>query len=108
MYAFTAEKAKALAAQRPQEFTPSELQQQVRTLLRLPGTRDSSAPYYRILRNWRARGYPQPRWTSYVIETEPGIQALVYRLGTEQLLARPHADAAACCGPSVQRCRAAG
>jgi dienelactone hydrolase/pimeloyl-ACP methyl ester carboxylesterase len=92
IYAFTAEKAKALAAKRPAEFTPPQLQQQVRTLLRLPATKGASAPYYRIQRNWRARGYPKPRWTSYVIETEPGIQAIVYRLGSEQLLSRPHGD----------------
>ena len=92
MYAFTAEKAKALAAKRPKEFTLPELRQQVRTLLRLPATKESSAPDYRILRNWRSRGYPKPRWTSYLIETERGIQAVVYRLGSEQLIARPHAD----------------
>jgi dienelactone hydrolase len=92
MYAFTAEKAKALAAKRPKDFTLPELRQQVRTMLRLPATKASSAPDYRILRNWRSRGYPKPRWTAYLVETEPGIQAVVYRLGTEQLLARPHAD----------------
>jgi dienelactone hydrolase len=91
IYVFTAEKAKTLAAQRPKEFTLAELQRQVRTLLRLPA-QTSSAPNYRILRNWRSRGYPKPRWTTYVVETEPGIQAVVYRLGTEQLLARPHAS----------------
>jgi dienelactone hydrolase len=92
MYAFTAEKAKALAAKRPKEFTLPELRRQVRTLLRLPTTEASSAPDYRILRNWRSRGYPKPRWTTYVVETEPGIQAVVYRLGNEQLIARPHAS----------------
>jgi len=92
IYTFTAEKAKALADQRPKEFTLPELQRQVRTQLRLPATEKSSAPDYRILRNWRSRGYPKPRWTSYVVETEPGIQAVVYRLGTEQLIARPHAS----------------
>jgi pimeloyl-ACP methyl ester carboxylesterase len=61
-------------------------------VLRLPATKESSAPDYRILRNWRSRGYPKPRWTSYVVETEPGIQAVVYRLGSEQLISRPHAD----------------
>jgi len=91
IYAFTAEKAKALAAQRPKGFTLAELQRQVRTLLRLP-PQTPAAPDYRILRNWRSRGYPKPRWTSYVVETEPGIQAVVYRLGTEQLIARPHAS----------------
>ena len=92
MYAFTAEKAKALAAKRPTEFTPRELRRQVRTVLRLPATKEAAAPDYRILRNWRARGYPKPRWTSYLIETEPGIQAVVYRLGSEQLISRPHAS----------------
>jgi len=92
MYAFTAEKAKALATRRPKEFTLPELQRQVRALLRLPTAEASSAPDYRILRNWRSRGYPKPRWTSYVVETEPGIQAIVYRLGNEQLIARPHAS----------------
>lgn len=92
MYAFTAEKAKALAAKRPQEFTLPELRQQVQTVLRLPATNASSASDYRILRNWRSRGYPKPRWTTYLVETEPGIQAVVYRLSTEQLLARPHAS----------------
>ena len=53
---------------------------------------DTAAPDYRILRNWSSRKYPKPRWTSYVIETEPGIQAVVYKLGNEQLIARPHAD----------------
>ncbi len=89
-YAFTAEKARALAAQRPKEFTLPELQGQVRMVLHLPRTQASSTPDYRILRNWRSRAYPKPRWTSYAVETEPGIQAIVYRLGTEQLIARPH------------------
>ncbi len=92
IYAFTAEKAKALAAKRPKEFTLPQLRRQVRALLHLPATEKSSAPDYRILRNWRSRGYPKPRWTTYLVETEPGIQAVVYRLGTEQLLARPHAS----------------
>ncbi|MCL5278761.1 MAG: prolyl oligopeptidase family serine peptidase [Planctomycetes bacterium] len=92
IYAFTAEKAKALAAQRPKEFTLPQLRRQVRALLHLPVAEKSSAPDYRILRNWRSRGYPKPRWTTYLVETEPGIQAVVYRLGTEQLLARPHAS----------------
>lgn len=92
MYAFTAEKAKALAARRPKEFTLSELQQRIRTMLHLPVADATAAPDYRILRNWRSRGYPKPRWTTYLVQTEPGIEAVVYRLGNEQLLARPHAS----------------
>jgi dienelactone hydrolase len=92
VYAFTAQKARALAARRPKEFTRAELRRQVRTLLCLPAEDASAPPDYRILRNWRSRGYPKPRWTSYLVETEPGIQAVVYRLGTGQLLGRPHAS----------------
>lgn len=91
MHAFTAAKAETLAAKRPKSLTLPELRQQVRTLLRLSAKDASAAPDYRILRNWRSRGYPKPRWTTYLIETEPGMQAVVYRLGAEQLLARPHA-----------------
>jgi dienelactone hydrolase/pimeloyl-ACP methyl ester carboxylesterase len=90
-YAFTAERARDLAARRSKEFTLPELRRQVRTLLRLPATENRSAPEYRILRNWRSRGYPKPRWATYVVETEPGIQAVVYRLGGEQMLSRPRA-----------------
>ncbi len=91
IYSFTAEKAKALARKRPKGFALPELQAQVRTLLRLPRA-DDAPPDYRILRNWRSRGYPKPRWTTYVVETEPGIHAVVYRLGNKPLLSRPHAD----------------
>lgn len=91
-YSFTAEKAEALARQRPGEFTLPQLQDRVRELLRLPRERNGIAPDYRILRNWSSRKYPRPRWTSYVVETEPGIQAIVYKLGKEPLNARPHAD----------------
>ncbi|MEN6427064.1 MAG: prolyl oligopeptidase family serine peptidase [Phycisphaerales bacterium] len=89
---FTTETAKALAPKRPKEFTLPQLRSRVRELLRLPETKETTAPPYRILRNWRSRSYPRPRWTTFVVETEPGIQAIVYRLGSEQLLSRPNAD----------------
>lgn len=92
IYSFTAETAKILAEKRPKEFTPVQLRSRVRELLRLPEATETSTPSYRILRNWRSRGYPRPRWTTYAVETEPGIRAIVYRLGSEQLLSRPNAD----------------
>ncbi len=92
IYSFTAETARALAAKRPKEFTLPQLRARVRELLRLPEVQTTSAPPCRVLRNWRSRGYPRPRWTTFVVETEPGIQAVVYRLGSEQLLSRPNAD----------------
>jgi len=91
MYEFTKDKSKALAKQRPGTFSLSALQQRIRDVLRLPASEPDSAPEYRILRNWRSRGYPKPRWTAYLVETEPGIHAVVYRLGNEQLLSRPRA-----------------
>jgi len=93
IYSFTAEASKVLAQKRPKELTPAQLQAQVRRMLRLPPPTDKAAPPdYRILRNWSSRKYPKPRWTAYVVETEPGIQAVVYKLGNEQSEARPHAD----------------
>jgi len=92
IYSFTAEKAKVLAGQRPKEFTLPQLQSKVREVLRLPQTKPAGAPEYRVFRNWSSRKYPRPRWTCYVVETEPGIQAVVYKLGGEQLIARPHGD----------------
>lgn len=89
IYSFTAEKAKALARQRPKEFTLSQLRAEIRRLLHISDTSEAPAPSYRILRTWRSRGYPKPQWTTYAVETEPGIQAVVYRLGDERLLSRP-------------------
>ena len=90
--AFTKERSRALAQKRPTEFTLPLLRNAVGEVLRLPISLDRSAPHYRILRNWRWRGYPRPRWTTYVVETEPGIEAVVYRLGEERLMSRPHAE----------------
>jgi dienelactone hydrolase len=92
IYSFTADAAKTLAEKRPKEFTASQLRGEIRRLLRLSEAVDTPAPSYRILRNWRSRQYPKPRWATYVVETEPGIQAVVYRLGNEQMLSRPQPD----------------
>lgn len=73
-------------------MTLPQLQRRLRKTLRLPSSDARSAPYYRVLRNWRSRRYPKPRWTTYVVETEPGISAIVYRLGDEQWLSRPQAE----------------
>lgn len=91
IYEFTRARSQALAKQRPSELTLSQLAPRVRDVLGLGESDGRSAPEYRILRNWRSRGYPKPRWTAYLIETEPGIHAVVYRLGSEQLLSRPRA-----------------
>jgi len=81
-----------LAKERAGQLTLPQLQQRIGSVLRLPASADVSGPYYRVLRNWRSRGYPKPRWTTYAVETEPGISAIVYRLGEEPLYSRPHAE----------------
>ncbi len=92
IYDFTEAKARTLTRKRPDKLTLPDLQKRIRDILRLPETKNAAGPYYRILRNWRSRGYPKPRWTAYMVETEPKIAALVYRLGDEQLLSRPQAE----------------
>ena len=92
IYDFTKAKARTLAQARLSTLALPELQRRVRGVLRLPEASDVSGPYYRVLRPWRSRRYPKPRWTTYVVETEPGISAIVYRLGDEGFASRPHAE----------------
>jgi dienelactone hydrolase len=83
---FTAERARALEKQRP-KLDGAGLLAAVSTALKLP-TR-SGPPDFRILRAIASRRYPLPHATTYAVNTEPGIHALVYRLGKERLEARP-------------------
>jgi hypothetical protein len=92
IYEFTAAQSKALAEDRSAELSPAQLTKRLSRALRLPEARNMSGPYYRVLRTWRSRGYPKPRWTTYVVETEPGISAIVYRLGDDWFASRPHAE----------------
>lgn len=86
IFAFTAEKAAALAAARP-EISGGDLRAAMRRKLRL--RQSGSPPYARILRPRDKRNYPKPYAACYAVETEPGIQALVYRLADSPLLSRP-------------------
>ena len=86
IYEFTREIARRQIAQRPKRPLP-ELRAALSQALRLP--KRAAPPYARILRNLPERGYPKPFTAHYVVETEPGIQALVYRLSEERLLSRP-------------------
>lgn len=92
IYEFTAAKSRALARRRASENVSAALQQSVREALRLSGSKSLASPYYRILRNQGSRGYPKPQCTTYLIETEPGISAVVSRLGEKRLLSRPRAE----------------
>jgi cephalosporin-C deacetylase-like acetyl esterase len=86
VHSFTAEKARQLQANR-QNLRGEDLRRAVKQKLRLELTAD--IPDYRILRPRPNRGYPLPHFTTYAIETEPGIQAIVYRLDTHSHLSRP-------------------
>jgi len=92
IYDFTRATSKALAQKRANALTLPELGKRVKSVLRLSEVASAAGPYYRVLRTWRSRGYPKPRWTTYVVESEPGISAIVYRLGDEAFASRPHAD----------------
>jgi dienelactone hydrolase len=86
IYEFTREIARRHIARRPRRSL-DDLRAVVSETLRLPER--SAPPYARILRNLPERGYPKPFTVHYAVETEPGIQALVYRLSDERLLSRP-------------------
>lgn len=89
IYAFTQEKSRALAQQRPGPIPVDTLTQKVREVLKLADAQPQEPIHYRILRNWRGRSFPKRHWTTYLVESEPGIHAVVYRLSDERHLSRP-------------------
>ncbi|QDT94141.1 alpha/beta hydrolase family protein [Gimesia algae] len=90
LYVFTAEHSKALAAERKPK-TGAALQSAVAETLRLKHI--EGTPDYRILRNRGGKNYPLKNTIAYAVETEPGIQAIVYRVSDEKLYSRPPQDA---------------
>jgi hypothetical protein len=88
VFSFTSETSKQLAKQR-KPLEAGALRVAVADTLKLPPRRIGDVPDYRILRPYKSRGYPKKFFTTYAVETEPGIQAIVYRLGEESLMSRP-------------------
>jgi len=86
VFTFTQAKSKQLAASR-RKIKGEALQQAIADVLKLPPRK--GAPDYRILRYLRSRMYPLPHAIAYAVETEPAIQALVYRLSNERWYSRP-------------------
>jgi dienelactone hydrolase len=86
VFSFTRATSKALARERV-PLDGEDLKAAVADALRLPERQ--GVPAYRILRPTWDRKYPKRHATTYAVETEPGIHALVYRLGEERLLGRP-------------------
>jgi dienelactone hydrolase len=93
IYSFTKELSRQLAKNRPSNISEAELKQRIAEVLGLKGEIESEAnkavPEYRILRPLHSRDYPKRAWTTYLVETEPGILAVVYRLSDERLYSRP-------------------
>lgn len=89
VFAFTREKALALARARGRAPVESaRLAARLPALLRLPA-RPAEAPEYRILQPARNRPYPRPHAASYLVETEPPAAAMVYLLDDQPLYSRP-------------------
>jgi dienelactone hydrolase len=86
LFAFTKSKSEALAKTRA-ALAGEALASVVSKKLRLPARKD--APDYRVLRPLRGRGFPKKEFAAYAVETEPGIQAIVYRLSDDPLFSRP-------------------
>jgi dienelactone hydrolase len=90
VHVFTAEKAGALAAKR-ERLSGEKLRAALVDLLKLPERK--ATPDDRHLLPPRSRGYPKRFASTYAVETEPGIHALVYRLADESLSSRPTQNA---------------
>ncbi|HEY2250542.1 MAG TPA: prolyl oligopeptidase family serine peptidase, partial [Planctomycetaceae bacterium] len=90
VFSFTQEKSQALTKQR-RKLTPGQLRATVAELLRYPPqpSEPMQAPEFRILRGAGNRKYPKPAATTYAVETEPGVFAIVYRLSDQPLISRP-------------------
>jgi dienelactone hydrolase len=86
VFSFTKAKSEQLAAARG-AVAGEKLVEAVGAALKLP--RRSGVPDYRILRSLPSRKYPKRNCTTYAVDTEPGIWALVHRLDDERLGSRP-------------------
>ncbi|MFT4559012.1 MAG: pimeloyl-ACP methyl ester carboxylesterase, partial [Planctomycetaceae bacterium] len=84
---FTRDKSKQLAESR-KALRGEPLRLAVADVLKLPPKRRGVPDY----RNWRylgSRGYPTKYAMAYTVDTEPGMQAIVYRLTNERWQSRP-------------------
>jgi dienelactone hydrolase len=86
---FTREKSRSLAAKRL-DLDGAALARTVAEVLRLPAA--AGTPEFRILRPLPDRKYPMRHALPYMVETDPGVHAIVYRLTREPLLSRPPRD----------------
>jgi len=86
VFSFTRARSQELGKAR-RKLEGKELVQAVTNLLKLPPR--GPAPDYRILRSIGGRKYPKKHSTTYAVETEPGVHALVYMLLDQGHASRP-------------------
>ncbi len=86
IYSFTKEKSIALKKNRP-TLQGIALRKAIQSALNMP--KQTKTPEYRILRNGTSRKFPSKQWSNYAVETEPGVEAICYRLDEERLYSRP-------------------
>jgi dienelactone hydrolase len=89
VFSFTREKSQSLARGR-KALSGEELRRAVTAALGLPERK--GVPDYRILREIESRRYLKSHASSYAVETEPGVFALVYRLSAVRHESRPPRD----------------
>ncbi|QDT34931.1 alpha/beta hydrolase family protein [Thalassoglobus polymorphus] len=87
IFDFTRDTSQELAAKR-KSHSGDALKVAVRDVLKLP-KQPKSTPDFQIYRAIGSRGYPKKSATAYAVNTEPGIQAIVYRLLDQRLSSRP-------------------
>ena len=86
VWSYTRDLSQKLAKQR-RPLEGEALRAALVSLLKLPERK--AVADYRILRPFAGRGYPKKQCTTYAVETEPGIQALVHMLADEAHHSRP-------------------
>jgi len=91
VWSYTRDASRELAGQRKQ-VGGEELQDALKGLLKMPAR--GGVPYARILRPYGGRGYPRKSAACYAVETEPGIEALVYLVEDQARVSRPPRDVA--------------
>jgi cephalosporin-C deacetylase-like acetyl esterase len=87
VFSFTKEKAESLSKHlRSDQAASASIDRLVLNLLKMPPLQ--GVPDYRIPRNSGVRKYPAKHSCTYLVETEPGIEAVVIRLNDEPLTSR--------------------
>lgn len=90
VFSFTKDRAEELKKV-CQPLAGEELKKAVAAVLQLPSPA-TEPPEFRILRGLKSRNYPRPHATTYAVESEPGVFAVVTRLGNQSHISRPPQD----------------